>query len=419
MALRALVLVGYPVVGMVVSLAGVEPTVLSNPYRVVVFALACAILARSLSEPAGKRVDPLVIAFFALYIGRLLYDWHFAEVPNADRALLYFVVLVVVPTVASMRAGLDNFDDARFARLVAAMAALVLVLSVFANESGMAASPWAQYGIQPSRLTFDALNPISLGHVGCTAVICCFFLLIETVQRPLLKLASLGGIALGVYVILLANSRGPILAVAAALTWFVALRSRRLIYAGPLLFGLLLLIPSDSLIISNVTERFGGDFELNASNAARILAQRRAIEAFIENPVLGAYYIDTSLGEGNYPHNLTIESAMALGIVGLTMFLVLLLRAFRGIMKFFNADHPLLVMLLVQQFVGSSLSGALWGADGFFMMLSLCLIARPRRLLHGGNTGVYSQPNATQRSPVKTEVANRAPPQTPPTIWRR
>ena len=206
---------------------------------------------------------------------------------------------------------------------------------------------------------------------------------------------------------------------AAALTWFVALRSRRLIYAGPLLFGLLLLIPSDSLIISNVTERFGGDFELNASNAARILAQRRAIEAFIENPVLGAYYIDTSLGEGNYPHNLTIKSAMALGIVGLTMFLVLLLRAFRGIMKFFNADHPLLVMLLVQQFVGSSLSGALWGADGFFMMLSLCLIARPRRLLHGGNTGVYSQPNATQRSPVKTEVANRAPPQTPPTIWRR
>ena len=47
MALRALVLVGYPVVGMVVSLAGVEPTVLSNPYRVVVFALACAILAEA------------------------------------------------------------------------------------------------------------------------------------------------------------------------------------------------------------------------------------------------------------------------------------------------------------------------------------------------------------------------------------
>ncbi len=374
MLLRVLILVGYPLIAIMVTFTGLSSatSLLTYPYRALVLALSLYIILRG----QRSRLDNLVMIFFTVYTIRLLYDWNISEITGAEQALLFFVMTVMMPVIASMRGGPYIFDDKLFAQwvLIPAMATLVLALS--AQILGLGYNPWADQGVQSTRLQFNALNPISLGHVAGTTLICSFYLLFEKRQSLMLRIASWSGIALGGLLILLTNSRGPVMATAVALIWFFMLRTRRLVYAAPFLLILPFFLSTDTELVSRLLSRFDWDIYDNASNAGRIMAQRIAMEAFFENPIFGAYYIDPTVGEGNYPHNLIIETAMALGMVGLIMFAAMLLRAWWKVTTFYNVEHPLLVMLLAQQFIATQLSGALWAAGGFFMILTLCLTAR-------------------------------------------
>ena len=85
--------------------------------------------------------------------------------------------------------------------------------------------------------------------------------------------------------------------------------------------------------------------------------------------------MDTSFGTGAYPHNMLIETGMALGILGLSVMIILFMRAALRVWHFYNVQHPLIAMILIQQVVAMQLSGALWATDAFFMVLGMVLTA--------------------------------------------
>jgi hypothetical protein len=375
--IRVLMLVGYPIVALIAMYAGQDSTILTYPYRAFVLALALVIIVMSIRARGAGQIDSLAMAFFFVYGCRLVYDWQFAEIVGAEKAFLFFVVVVVTPTLASMRAGLTGVDDSTFGLWTIIGGTIAMVLALAGYYLGLAYNPWANTEYDSNRLMFEGLNPISLGHTAGMVAICSVFLLIET-RRTLLKTLIYGNaVVLATVTLLLANSRGPILALGISLGWFLLARVRRLLYIAPVILLLPFFMSEDSRLIANVVERFSAGFETSGSSGVRLVAQRLAIDAFLEEPILGAHYRDPSLGVGDYPHNLFIEVAMALGLAGIGMLGTMVIQSGKKMLVFYNEAHPLLATLLIQQFVAVSLSGTIWGAEAFFMLLTLCLTARP------------------------------------------
>jgi hypothetical protein len=372
--LRVLILVGYPLISMISTFGGLA---ISEFYRACVFLIAVGIFSLSLRNLRRGRLDIMLTLFFVLYGVRLLIDWLYVGIEGADRANLLFWVMVCIPVLATTRLG--TVDEEALAEWLSRLALLVLILIFAAMLLGLNVNPWADAGASTAateRLQFEALNPILIGHVAGFVLICNTYLLVENQAKGLKWLFLLGGIVLAVIVIGLANSRGPIIAASLALLFFFLSRRYRWARLVPLVIvtGITIsyLLYQDPQIIGNLTERFTEDTVYNPSDLGRVEAQESAIAAFIENPIFGAFYRDPMLAENQYPHNLIIESAMALGVVGLTLMILLHVRATVFVLSKSGGRHPLIVMLLIQQFISVSLSGAIWGADAFFMLMGMC-----------------------------------------------
>ncbi|MER8603906.1 O-antigen ligase family protein [Mesorhizobium sp. M1156] len=373
--IRVLILVGYPFVGIAVSFLGIESTTVTIPYRVFVLALAMFVILARIRRPLLGRLDALLLTFFVVYAIRLFWDWQFYEIPGADYSLLFFTMIVVAPSVATMLAG-DGFGDAAFAKFTMLTGLVVLAMAVLSSALGLGFNPWAEQGVKTTRLMFEALNPISLGNCGGITLIACIFMLMETHQGLYVRILSYCGVGLGAWVLLAANSRGPLIAVGLALAWFFVLRIRKMAYLAPVLLVLPLFIPNLDQMVDNVLERFSGPFLENGSNLVRIQIQEAALQSFVNNPFFGDHYLDRNFGVGFYPHNIIIETAMALGLIGLAMLTIMFCRAWWRMFTFYKISHPFIVMLLTQQMVALQFSGAIWGADAFFMLLGMTLTAR-------------------------------------------
>lgn len=378
--LRTLIFAGFPLAGIVASFVVFESTIITHSYRLFVFILSITVILSNLSRRQFGRFDPMLGLFLAMYACRLLYDWQVADIPGADVSLLFFLVVVVVPLAAALSGAMINLEEQALAKSLVAIISLILILSFIAQQMGLGHNPWAQFGVENTRLMFESLNPISLGHAAGMACLCCMYLLLEAKNVSLSGRALIIGAGmLAAFMLVYANSRGPIIAVGLAMTWFFVSRFRRAVYVAPFLILVPLFLSAENQLLANVLERFDFDLEANKSIAGRILVQQAALEAFLNYPWFGAHYIDPQLGIGFYPHNITIETAMALGLAGLVMLFGMLFRAGWKVLSFYNRDYPLLTMVLVQQYVASSLSGALWASESFYLALALCLGAKQRR----------------------------------------
>lgn len=377
--ITVLVIIGYPLVGMVASLVNAESNLLTYSYRAFVLALSVIAILSVFFRPIPGRIDGWLMFFLLAYAVRLSYDAYVSENPEAQDALLFFTVAVFFPVLACMIYRVSSFSDTLVARSILGIGLLVQVLAVVAYVLDLGYNPWADQGIETTRLGFEKLNSISLGHAAGTTLICALYLILKTRLGFLMRITAWVALAISTYVILVANSRGPFIATGAAMAWFFLSRMRLAVYVAPVFLLLVSIVSTDNPLIANVFERFEVDFSIDGSIAARLAAQQLAIDAFLEEPVFGSHFLDPVLGAGSYPHNVFIETAMALGIFGLILVLIIMARAGRKIFTFFNAQHPLLVMLLIKAVVAGQFSGNLWGSDSLYLLLALTLTGVRRR----------------------------------------
>jgi O-antigen ligase len=112
--------------------------------------------------------------------------------------------------------------------------------------------------------------------------------------------------------------------------------------------------------------------EDDQSSIERLALQGSAVSAFLASPLLGSAFVEPL--EFTYPHNLFIETALALGVVGLALLTPLLVRCVRGALGLARRGRLFLPMLFMQYFVGSQLSGAIWGNAAFWASGTLLLV---------------------------------------------
>jgi len=374
----ALTLVGYPLAGLVSSALGLESTTTSIPMRVLVLLVGAATVAHFAVQRHAFRLDGLVFLFFWLYLIRLVWDLQVPWFEDLLTAIVFFVATVMLPAIAAM-IGARGYDERSTAQIVFLVGAFVCLGALALNRLGIGTT--AELTTTTGRLWLAALNPISLGHVATTTIIAA--LAIWGSPRIIGgRLALAGGVLVALACLVLAASRGPIVALIVAGISYALLQGRwGRIFAG----GLSLLIVGPVILATQgitIIDRFT-DISSDVSALERVMTQERALSQALANPVFGSAYVEVISGQ--YPHNLILEAFMALGFFGLGLFLLICARAGIQAAVRLRAGQVFLPLLLVQYFIAAMFSGALWGASALFVVMVTLAVQTPLRVRTGSS----------------------------------
>lgn len=372
----ALMVLGYPISASIVTVLGVESTVINYPFRFMMVAFSLMLITTGFLKPLPGRLDRWVMLFFGIYMVRLGHDWIIQDLPVVTEAIKFFLLIVLIPCLAVWIAVDHAFDHRALCRRLIILGTIFLILFYFNLLTGrldMSASEIEMsllYQIG-QRQSLEALNPIAFGHANLSIFICALIYL-QYCRMGAQKFAMIAMICVTLPLIFQSGSRAPVLALAAVLAWYVGGRASRLLYLLPAAGLGVFLVPADSYGLYRVLELLEGVNALDSSALIRLRIQADALDAFQKNPVFGKHFLDPYWGEGRYPHNIFIETAMALGMIGLTILFVIIMRILRA-SSAFGRTHSLLVLLLIQYAIAAQFSGALYGNSTLFVLGGLIL----------------------------------------------
>ncbi len=240
---------------------------------------------------------------------------------------------------------------------------------------------------------FNATN-IAMGRtLGVAILILLFSVLMANVPR-IWQLLGVVGLALMSVALLAAGSRGPLLMLALTVPATVALASGRLQNQGRMLLvvvilALVLFITfAAGLVPQQAMERYTlllNNAEADTSAQARLAVMRDAWELFVTRPLfgwgIGAVSAFGAGREQEYPHNILLELAAEMGLVGLGLYLTLFgmvfLRLLQKIGQRGNKQALWLTLIAILLFtmLNAMVSGDLNANRDLFMFSGLVIAA--------------------------------------------
>jgi len=355
----ALALTGYPLAGVVTSALGREGPTISYAFRILVLVLGAGLSGQAVLRGRPRMLPVLLLIFFSLYVVRLYYDAFIDPLPGADFAFLFYVSVVLAPCLAVALAS-DGYDETKFALSTFWVGSVACVSITLLDAAGWAVSRLEDTG----RLSFDALNPITVGFTGLFTLLAIIAL---WRQRPRLIPAFLVGGAFAIYSIIEAASRGPAAAGAFAIAVLALARRNFLLFALLLAAGAYFAYFADDTSLK-LLSRFEG-VGTDASSAERLFFLQNSIREALDHPLFGHAYAETVTFQS--PHNLIIESGLAIGLLGVAIMVVIYFQIVRRAWLLAKAEHEFLAGLLCCAFVNANLSAALWSSVEFWIPVIL------------------------------------------------
>lgn len=359
-------MIGYSVVGLIASIAGLDATWTSIPFRLLVIALALALALVPLSvlRPVPWSSYVWLFAFWGLYLIRLGWDLY-REVDGADYALIYFTGTALAPALALCVARLDWVSTAKWIVFVGALCASLALATVFLElDVGLS------HDVTAGRLAYARLNPIILGHTAVTTVVAimCLMQLRLGWFRTLVYFAVA---VMSITYMVLSGARGPVVALAVCSMVF-AWKTRRWLWfliLGGLAAALFYHEDTEMILATRLLALASEDLDTSALHRLSVIGN--ALDQFQESPIFGNAYIEPI--EQIYPHNLFIEALMATGVIGTFVLIMLLWRAFRRSLHLMRDGVYLFPLLLLQWFIAAQFSGAIWSFPQLWILLPIVL----------------------------------------------
>lgn len=377
---------GYPLVASIAAIATSPATSMSIGVRAVVVVAAMTIIARAvLRADLTRRVDVLMLAataFWGLYLVRLFMDTLIAN-PGLSRDVSYYWLWAVGGCLIPMMGlALSSARREALSQSVPLLWLLLFISGAVAALVGTGQIDDARYGlIQTGRLRLESLNPISLGHLGVSLAIVSLWRLIQSDRRTLLYIVlNATAVLIGAYLVAAASSRGPMLAAVVcgvvlvfalpararlAGFGFIAMAIPAVAWIGALLQG-----RSEFLVLKRLSLL---DRSAENDGSGRLDLYAQAMQDFSRSPFLGHHL--EQIDFGSYPHNIVVESFMALGILGGVLMLILVVGCLVRAVRVCATDAILGVfgLLFIQYFVGGLVSGALYSVLYFWLFVGLML----------------------------------------------
>jgi O-Antigen ligase len=228
-----------------------------------------------------------------------------------------------------------------------------------------------------------ALNPISLGNYGASLSTISFFMLMNlpsenSKHKIIIKNIYLLAVLLGTYMTFIAASRGPLigLVIGLLLILITAKGSQIRRIAGLILAaigGLIMSLISLYNGTSSMVERFlllSEEVEGRGDAISRGGLYAKSISLILDNFTVG-FGLELPDGWG-YPHNLIVESFLALGLIGGLIFTALLLITLIQSFKLLtnkNSQWGWVGILFIQNAIGGMFSGSIYASYVFWYLL--------------------------------------------------
>jgi hypothetical protein len=217
-------------------------------------------------------------------------------------------------------------------------------------------------------LFLDTVNPITFGHVGVSTLIASLSMM-RYCTRRIEWVSIVAATSLGIALILIAGSRGPLLSllicvVAAA----VLAKHKRWLLLLMISGGLLMLSESFSDTQTVLTSRIKMSEQLG-SFEERVHLTLGAFEQFLDSPLIGSAIVVNQLEAS--PHNPFLEAAMAVGIGALLLLIAIYIKALIRIFRSLRQGELLLPLLALQALVAAQVSGSLAASATMWMFLAL------------------------------------------------
>lgn len=372
-------IVGFPLLALVTTAFEVTSTEISIVFRALAATAAMLLLLRGL-RPRNHLAVILFATFWFFYFARLLLTTYFAADPLARPIEFYWIWsfgVCFLPALAVFFAfDLTTSERVRHFTVILTVFALALAL-IFGGTSFIRPDSTVA---DINRLNVVSLNPISMGHLGVSGALLGLCVLLPGRKKVSVWVLAVVALCLGGAVAILANSRGPLLAMAAciALLIFAGARRKRTYFLGAFFVALSVFlainqqdrIASDTGLIWRFQAIFLG---IDQSSLGRITAFEGAWRQFLASPFFGDAIEERVTGY--YPHNVVLEAFMATGILGGLPFLVLILWSLRRAWTLVRQGsvHMWLGLLSVQYIFAGLFSGALYTSNAMWVTMALVL----------------------------------------------
>jgi O-antigen ligase len=384
--LVVLAIIGFPCVAAIASVLELQSTPISILMRATTLTIALLIIARvsTSNNVRGQSLNlVLLLAFWCAYLARVFIDTVVLQTylsrPDIDY-WLWSIGACLIPTIAAMHLRNESAYEASSSLLFYLTLGVSIVIVV---DGSSLYDKGLDELVDIGRLSLTSLNPIAAGHVGVTLLLLSIWGLIfpgKPNPRQLRWYLYLAGLALGLYLLVTAASRGPIVALLLTLLFYlVTTNARRTIKYTPVVLGVLII----SYLIASKLESLG-EYRLlsrimiigTGDDMAVVGRQESfygAFQQFRESPLIG-----DSLEEKTtsfYPHNILLEALMATGLVGSIPFMALIYRALASALHLVrtNSRTGWVALLFIQYFVGAQFSGSIYSNTVFWMLLGMLL----------------------------------------------
>jgi O-antigen ligase len=250
---------------------------------------------------------------------------------------------------------------------------MTILLSLFAALFivGMVLNREALSQTAEIRMSLDKINPIALAYVASSLML---FYMLAFARSKRAMIEALLVVPVLLLIVSLTRSRGMMISTAITLAVYVlALKGTRRIWVMTGLGGVAAVIGyyANPEYVGYVAEALNRiDVVEDQSTAGRVLALHGAWDQFWADPAFGRYAIE--LQTQFYPHNIYLESLMAVGLLGTVPFAVhcaMAARAAIGLIreKAASFTRVFIALLFIRDAIGAAASGSLWGATAFWI----------------------------------------------------
>lgn len=287
--------------------------------------------------------------------------------------MFFYFVATLIPTFALACIRPEDWNERGAIIMSLVVGTLFVILANWMLATGRG-QEWIDQEIvtlNGGRQSFERLNPILLGHTAVTVVLICVSLIINDSSRKFqLVLACI--IVPSIYTVYLAASRGPILALIAGLALLIISNKRGLVIAIASICCIAGMTIFSSIDLQTLLEQMRFTNAGTDNNSiARIDYIYEAFDAFLTSPIIGTGF-ELPI-TGGWPHNVFIEVLMAMGLLGMAVFLAVLVPASVQTLKGARHGTHFAGILFIQIFVGAQFSGSLWGTAELWVGMALVL----------------------------------------------
>lgn len=396
--LLALNLAGFPLIAGLATYVGTGSTLFSLTMRSAILGLSVLLIVMAMLGDRIKFVRgvfwlPLLVFWFA-YLLRIYLDTSSGMGDLSREPSDYWIWAVgacLVPMLGLLTYPRKDYFASSY-KLTFSMLALAALLAAFLGTGWV--SPEYGRGYDTGRLRLEALNPISVGHLGLSLLLLSIWPFISAGKISLgyKQLLNIAAGLLGLYLLIAAASRGPLAALILVLFfYFIAQNLKRNWKVLAAIATLLVLVNQ----VGGYLEEAGSYRPFSRTEAAlagedlavssREISYKGAVNQFLESPIFGD---SLEVKEtGGYPHNVVLESFMATGLIGGASFLFLVFYnayiSFKILKR--KSSHGWISLISLQYLIAAQFSGALYGSTMMWSFLAINIV------LYGAkNYGAYN-----------------------------